>query len=211
MQNTIAKSRTPRLRWTMFHLIFITICTLGIMTGCTSNLLESSEELPSEDKLIRLGTQMEIEKPDEKLTLREHKEALAADGLYYASWSMGESKAYENSDGDTVDLYDAQLYLLLSECNNSEDAQTACDSWLETAKENYEISKTEEIICNSQTYTCIHYQCSGKDNPYDRGISAFAVSGSNAVCIEFTCQKGFTENLQNLLTNFLNGCHYKMD
>lgn len=209
MRNHFIKKNTSGLYRQILCLILTYI--LVMLTGCTPDLLESSEEIPMEGNLIQMGTQLEIEKPDDRFTLRDHKDALAADGLYYISWSMGETESYESSDGDTIDLYDAQLHLLLSECRNDEDARKACSNWLEAARENYEVSEEEEIICNEQAYTCIHYQCPGKENPYDRGVSAFATSNSNAVCIEFTCQKDFTEDLQQLLTDFLNGCHYKTD
>lgn len=56
--------------------------------------------------------------------------SLSADGLYYALWTTGNSKKYENSDGETVDLYDAQLYLLLGESKTSEAAAESMENWL---------------------------------------------------------------------------------
>lgn len=170
------------------------LCILTMLTGCSPDLSETAAAVQVDGDVIRVGTQLEIEKPDDSLSLLDNKEALAADGLYYAAWSMGDAAPYENSDGDTVDLYDAQ---------------EARSSWLDAARQNYEVSKEEEITCNGQSYTCLHYKCVSEDNPYDRGVSAFAVSGKNAVCIELTCQEAFEGDLQSILTGFLDGCHYK--
>ena len=78
----------------------------------------------------------------------DNKDALAADGLYYAAWSCGNAKPYENKDGDTVDLYDAQLYLLLGEAKSTENAQHDKNTWLAAAEENYDVQQKEEISCN---------------------------------------------------------------
>lgn len=52
----------------------------------------------------------------------DNKDILAANGLYYASWVNGEPQPYENSEGKTVDLYDAQLTLVVQE-NKTEERQ----------------------------------------------------------------------------------------
>lgn len=200
------RTKVKMRKWKLMPAV---LCILTMLTGCSPDLSETAAAVQVDGDVIRVGTQLEIEKPDGSLSLLDNKEALAADGLYYAAWSMGDAAPYENSDGDTVDLYDAQLYLLLSECADSEDAQEARSSWLDAARQNYEVSKEEEITCNGQSYTCLHYKCVSEDNPYDRGVSAFAVSGKNAVCIELTCQEAFEGDLQSILTGFLDGCHYK--
>ena len=41
---------------------------------------------------------------------------------------------YKNSDGDIVDLYDAQLYLLLGEFTSNEKAQDNRNEWIEKGK-----------------------------------------------------------------------------
>lgn len=154
------------------------------------------------------GTGMGIDAPGE-LTLLDSKEALAADGLYYATWGAGNSVPYENSDGDSVDLYDAQLYLLVSETNTSKNAEKSCQTWLASAEDNYEVLTKEAITCNGQPYTVITYNCIGEDTPYDRGISALGACGATAVCAELTCTKDYGGDLMGLLTKFLDGCHYR--
>ena len=136
-------------------------------------------------------------------------DALTADGLYYAAWTMGDAKDYENSDGKTVDLYDAQLYLLLGEFPEETEAECNRDKWLDAARTNYEVLDEEEISCNGQTYTLLAYNCISDENPYARGMSAFGVYLDNAVCIELTCQESFDEDLRTILTGFLNNCTYE--
>ena len=115
---------------------------------------------------------------------------------------------YENSDGDIVDLYDAQLYLLLGEFTSNEKAQDNRNEWNEKAKTNYEISVEEETIYNEHPYLIITYTFPGENNPYSRGVSAFGIYENSAVCIELTCQENFAGDLQAILTEFLENCTY---
>lgn len=178
------------------------------LSGCSSAAPTSTTDGTAWDESwFQIGTTMGVEEP-EQLTLLESKETLAADGLYYATWVTGDPVPYENSDGETVDLYDAQLYLLVSECSQESDAQSNCDIWLAAAKENYEILSEETVICGDQSYNVISYRFADADVPYDRGVSAFAVIGTDAVCAELTCVETYEGNLDSLLNGFLEGCHY---
>ena len=159
---------------------------------------------------VRIGRYITIDAP-EPLTLLENKDALAADGLYYATWTDGNSVPYENSEGKMVDLYDAQLYFLVSETPDEETAVKNCNAWLAAARENYEVCSEEMITCNGQTYTLISYNCTGSSTPYDHGISVFGTCGANAVCAEFTCLKNYSKDLKPILTGFLNGCSFSAD
>lgn len=179
-----------------------------LLTGCSSAPKTTSTGQNWQDDWTKIGNSVGIEVPSQ-LTLLDSKETLAADGLYYATWVSGNSVPYENSDGETVDLYDAQLYLLTDEALSEEKAKTSCDTWLAAAKENYDVHTEETVTLNGQTYTLITYNCTNKGNPYDHGVSAFGVCGSTAVCAEFTCLENYEEDLETLLTEFLNGCHFK--
>ena len=123
------------------------------VTGYSFSTLE--KEPIENTAFLKVGSHLEINNTNKSLILYDYKDTLASDGLYYASWRIGDAKLYENNDGDTVDLYDAQLYLLLGEFSNAENAQINRDSWLERGKSNYEISAEEEIIYNGQTYQMI--------------------------------------------------------
>ena len=189
-----------------FFLCFI--CMVLMLTSCSLTSSLQEKEPIENTAYLKVGRYFEVNNTNENLILYDYKETLAGDGLYYASWRIGDAKPYENSDGDTVDLYDAQLYLLLGEFTNSEKAQENRDSWIERAKSNYEISSEKEIVCNGQTYLVISYTFQNENNPYARGVSAFSVHEKLAVCIELTCQEDFTEDLQAILTSFLENCTY---
>lgn len=175
-----------------------------LLAGCSVNL---SEKPSQSEGPVKIGRYITAEAPSH-LTLSENNDALAADGLYYATWTDGEATPYENNDGETVDLYDAQLYFLASEAATEEAAVKDCAAWLAAAKENYNVHSEEEKTYGEQTYTVISYDCLSDTSPYAKGMSAFATVDNIGVCIEFTCLKDYTKELEPILTEFIKGCHY---
>lgn len=99
------------------------ICLLLAITGCSSIPSVTEKEPIENTAYLKIGRNLEVCNTNENLILYDYKEALAGDGLYYASWKIGDAIPYENSDGDTVDLYDAQLYLLLGAFTSADKAQ----------------------------------------------------------------------------------------
>jgi len=186
------------------------LCLALLLSGCASGPRTAADGSQWQEDWVPVGTRIGIEAP-EHLALLDNKETLAADGLYYAAWTAGDAIPYENSDGDTVDLYDAQLYFLSCEAMTEEKAKESCEAWLSAARENYEIHTEDVVTLGGQTYTWIAYDCVSEDSPYDRGVSAFGVCGATAVCAEFTCLTDYTEDLETTLTDFLNGCHFKAE
>lgn len=182
------------------------LCTILFLSGCASP--SAQKQSADRDGTVMVGHTLKVKNADKRLTLLDNKDALAADGLYYAAWTAGSCEPYENKDGDTVDLYDAQLYLLLGEAKTTEDAQHDMHTWLAAAKENYEVQKEETISCSGQNYTMLTYRCKSADTPYDRGVSAFGTNQDTAVCMELTCRAGYNEDLSSMLVGFLNSCHY---
>lgn len=193
-------------------LVFCLIFAVILLSGCSvisSALNEKETENTWETSdYVKVGDVLTVQKSDSRLSLLDNKDALSADGLFYCAWTIGNSEPYENSEGDTVDLYDAQLYLLLGEFVNSQKAQENMDDWLASAKNKYELIKEEEITCNGQKYTLITYSYINESNPYARGASAFGVYESNAVCVELACRDIFTDDPESILTDFLNNCTY---
>ncbi|MGN0465319.1 MAG: hypothetical protein ACI4F9_03090 [Lachnospiraceae bacterium] len=179
-----------------------------ILTGCISTSKTTKDGQPWLEDWVQIGTKVGVDAPNQ-LTLLDNKETLAAEGLYYATWVAGNSTPYKNSDGDTIDLYDAQLYFLTSETKSEEKAKSNCNTWLSAAKENYEVLTENTITLNGQSYTFITYTCDNKENPYSHGVSAFGVCDNTALCIELTCLENYTEDLEALLTNFLENCYFK--
>ena len=181
------------------------------LTGCAaspSNLEESAVTV-EDSEYVTVGSHLTVHKTDSRLTLVDHKDALASDGLYYAAWAAGSPEEYENSEGDTVDLYDAQLYLLLAECKTAEAAEDNRKSWLEAGRANYEVTAEETISCNGQSYTLLTYHFTNEETPYSHGVSAFGVFENSAICVELTCQESYGEDLEEMLTGFLEGFDYK--
>lgn len=194
------------------HLVSLLLTALTLtLTGCTAPALEPDIVREDESGALEVGTALTIRNTDDRLELLDNKTALAADGLYYATWVSGNSTPYENSDGETVDLYDAQLYLLLSEGKSVDAASESIDSWLNAARTNYDVSEEESIDIDNTTYTLLTYTCQGDENPFSHGISAFALSENNAVCIELTCTEDFPDDLRSILTDFLNCCSFSTD
>ncbi len=185
------------------------LCSMLFLSGCSS--APAQKKTAGSDGSVTVGSALEVKNEDKRLTLLDNKDVLAADGLYYAAWTAGNCEPYENKEGDTVDLYDAQLYLLLGEAKSASDAQHDMDTWLAAAKENYEVEKEETTSCSGQDYTLLTYSCKSADTPYDRGVSAFCTNQNLAVCIELTCRSSYSEDLGGMLTGFLNSCHYNTD
>jgi hypothetical protein len=98
--------------------------------------------------------------------------------------------------------------LLLGEARSPEKAQESAASWLTTAKSSYEILGEEAITAGGQSYTLLTYSCTGEDNPYARGISAFGAFGNVSACMEFTCIEEFSGDLRELFLVFLECCSY---
>lgn len=188
-----------------YVLLFCLIC---LLTGCAP-FSPKPEQEPVENKThLTMGSSLEVKNTDNRLVLIDDNSALAADGLYYASWGIGNAQPYKNKDGNIVDLYDASLYLLMGEAKTNEAAKDYMNTWLEAAKTNYDILEEKEMTFQKQAYTVVAYQCRSEDNPCARGISAFAAFGNSAVCAELTCQNDFKDDLESILENFLNHCSY---
>lgn len=184
------------------------LCIAASLTGCSSLLSLSDDNTVTDSEYVTVGNHLTVHNTDPRLTLSDNKDVLSADGLYYASWTSGNSEPYENSDGDTVDLYDARLYLLMGEFKNSDAAQKNMENWLAAGLTNYDVTDESVVTCNGQSYTAITYNFQNEKNPYSHGISAFGVYKNLAICVELTCREDYQEDLQKMLTDFLNNCTY---
>lgn len=192
----------------MICVLCIAVFSLAGYFYTSSPMIQNREDTWTNSGFLKIGHNLVIKNPYNGLSLLDNKDALSANGLYYAAWTMGGSEPYENSEGQTVDLYDAQLYLVLSEHKNGTEADNDMVKWLDAAKKNYEVLSEEEITCNKQLYSLITYNCVNEENPYDRGISAFGVYNNDTVCIELTCRENFEEDLRTILLSFVDSCTY---
>lgn len=149
-----------------------------------------------------------IEAPGDGLTLLTNNSVLAGEDTYYASWTVGEPAPYTNADGDEVDLYPAQLYVLLYGCADQAAAESACASFLAREQETYTVLDQRTETHNAQDYTIIDYTGGSADNPYGRGSSAFAVRGNYVLVAELLAQDSFDGDVSRMLSDFLDGVHY---
>ena len=180
-----------------------------LCTGCGVKDEDlKSDPLVNADGTAPVGKTLVAPAPPEGFTLLDNKDILAANGLYYASWVSGAPQSYENSEGKNVDLYDAQLTLVVQENKTEDKAASAVTGWQELAQQNYDISDTLTLIAAGQEYTVIQFTYQDESNPYAFGIAAFAQRGTSAIEWELSCQEGFSGDALSILTGFLNGCTY---
>ena len=128
--------------------------------------------------------------------------------MYYASWSAGEAVPYVNEDGEEVQLYDAQVYLLAAGYDSTQKAEETAAEWLDMAYAQYAVDAEAVETCNGQELTVITYTYMSESNPYSRGASAFGTYGNYALSVELSCRENFEGNALETLENFLEHCHY---
>ena len=185
------------------------LCIAAALSGCSVLPSASADNTVTDSDYVAIGNRLTVHNTDTRLTLLHNIDTLSADGLYYASWTAGGSEPYENSDGDTVDLYDAQLYLLLGEFKSTDAAQENMDNWLAAGQAGYDVTDEETVTCGGQSYTMVTYNFPDEENPYSHGVSVFGVYQNLAVCVELTCRENYREDLREMLTGFLDNCTYQ--
>lgn len=158
-----------------------------------------------------MGKVVGIAPPGHGLTLESNNSVLAGEDTYYASWTIGEASPYINEEGEEVDLYPAQLYLLLYGCEDTAGAESACADFLARERETYDVQSEQTALHNGQSYQVLNYACISDTNPYDRGCSAFAVYGEYVFVAEFTCQESFEGDAEQILSDVLDGVYYSAD
>ena len=180
-----------------------------LCTGCGVKDEDlKSDPLVNTDGTAPVGKTLVAPAPQDGFTLLDNKDILAANGLYYASWVSGEPQPYENSEGKTVDLYDAQLTLVVQENKTEEKAASAVSGWKELAEQNYSISDPQTLTAAGKEYTVLRFTYPNESNPYAFGVAAFAQRGTSAMEWELSCQESYSGDALAVLTDFLNGCTY---
>lgn len=181
------------------------------LTGCGTPLPpeKAADGLDWDKDWVTVGNIIGVETP-EGMESQDNNDALSANGMYYATWSMGEGEPYTNEDGKEVQLYGAQVYLLLGGYKSQTDAENTLNQWKDMANLQYEIGQTETETHNGQDFTVITYTFDSAENPYARGASAFGIYRNYAVSVELTCQEDFEGDAAQLLGQFLDSCHYAL-
>lgn len=197
-----------RKTWT-FAAIALALCTL--LTGCeAAPPTEDRDGIPWSADWIPVGENVMGVEPDPsgELVLRENNSSLAASRMYYAAWSTGEAEAYTNEDGEEADLYDAQVYLLLAGEDSPEEAGETVEEWRGLAGERYENMSVGSGVYNGQEFVIASFTYAADTNPYANGAAAFGVFGNWALNVEVSCRDTFEGSAEDVLTAFLERCHY---
>lgn len=176
--------------------------------GCSQPAPERAADGQSwSDGWITVGGIVGVDTP-EGIDPRENNDALSARGMYYAAWSIGQAEDFVNEDGDSAQLYDAQIYLLLAGFSAAEKVEENAAEWEAMANDRYAVEQVLSKTCNGQAFTVLTYAYDSGSNPYERGASAFGVYGNYAISVELSCREGFAGDPLEVLTDFLDHCHY---
>lgn len=185
-------------------LLILCLC----LTGCGQPTpLQAADGTAWNNDWVTVGGIVGVDTPA-GIDHQENNDILSIKGMYYATWSIGEPEPYTNEDGDEAQLYDAQIYLLLAGHNPAEKANESAAEWQAMANDRYAVEQTLSTTCNGQDYTILTYAFDSETNPYARGASAFGVYRNYAVSVELSCREDFIGDPQDILTDFLEHCHY---
>lgn len=177
------------------------------LAGCTPVPTAAADGATWSDDWVTVGGVIGVDTPD-GIDHQENNDSLSIRGMYYATWSIGGAEAYTNEDGDEAQLYDAQIYLLLAGYDAAEKAEDSAAEWQAMANDRYVVDQTLSTTCNGQDFTVLTCNFDSETNPYARGASAFGVYRNYAISVELSCREGFTGDLLEILTDFLDHCHY---
>lgn len=193
-------------RWMLWPLAGL-LC-LGL-AGCGTVLPpeQAADGNDWDERWVTVGGVIGVDTPD-GMDQRENNEALSANGMYYATWSIGEGSPYTNADGEDAQVYDAQVYLLLGGYNSEKLAEDTMTQWMDMAALQYNVDETAAQTHNGQEFTAITYTFDSAENPYARGASAFGTYRNFAISVELTCREDFDGDAAQLLGEFLDNCHY---
>ncbi len=190
------------MKKTVFCMMLCTV--LASLTACGAKG-PAVDGAAWEDDWIMVGAKIGAESPGDDFTLRDVK---GAKNMTYTAWSVGEAQSHTDAQGEESDVYDAQLVVLAVEAGTADAAQATVDEWLSMAGETYSITGTTQQTCNGQEFTVLTYTIASDANSYARGASAFTVYDDCAISTEFACQDSFEGDPAEILTGFLDNCHY---
>lgn len=189
-------------------------CLLGAaltLGGCGSYPSAAADGTPWNEDWSILGKVLGVEDAPAGFALLDNNIALATDDTWFATWTDGTASPYTNADGDEVDLYPAQLYLLAQGCADDAEAQNTVADWIEREEENYTVLAQAEKDFNGQTFTVLTCEPKADTNPYARTAVGFTAFGGYAITAEASCVEGYGGDMDEVLTAFLNSVHYSAD
>ena len=192
--------------------LFAALCAFALLlSGCggPEPLPEQAVDgTPWGEDWTAIGGILGVEPLDNGLTLRETNDAIAASGMYYTLWAVGEPQSFVNADGEDADLYDAQMVVLVTGQAPPEEAKQRVSDWMGLANESYQVTVQGSKTCGGAEYSLLEYRYQSEDNPYERGASAFGTCGNFAVCMEISCLDSFEGSETEYLNTFIEHSHY---
>lgn len=198
------------MKWRTYGGTLLLLAGLLGLSGCSQYPDKAADGTPWNPEWTMLGSVLGVEEPGNGFSLLDNYSVLTGEDIYYAAWVAGEPGPYTNEDGEEVEVYDAQIYLLAAGCADETYAQQNQEDWIARQQETYTITETWTETRNGQEYTLLAYECGSETNPYERGVSAFTVYGTYAVSAELACQADFSGEEREILLQFLDGCHYSL-
>lgn len=183
----------------------ILLLALALLIGCAKE--PPVDEHPEwETYPVRFGNVLAAETID-SFALNETNDVMSIAGLWYATWTAGEEREIQNTQGKDAKVYDAQIYLLLKEGQTEKGTEADVRDWIKRETDAYETTETT-VTLNGRKYRVLHLISSGENNPYHHGEAAFLQFGANAVTVEVLAKEGFSGNTEEILMQFLNGLHF---
>lgn len=176
-----------------------------LLAGCSEQPKTDHLGNPWQESWQDVGGTLGVEAPEE-LTFLEVNDSLALSGISYASWYAGEKTQYENSEGVSGDLYDVQVYLLLQNCSNAENAAETMEKWRTMESNYYSMTETEAYA---------GFQCCSlvplDESPYGAGYLALLTFDRYALSVELMVRDGFAPETpsEELFADFLSGIHFR--
>lgn len=185
------------------------VLAICLLAGCASVPEKTTTGDDWCEEWVQIGPVLGAEDPKEgDFVLQDNKDALAVNDLYFATWVAGNREDYVNEEGNTVDLYEGQLYVLVQDDKDVKEAQDTLAKWQQRTEKNYNVLHTETLEFQDQIYTIFSYAIVSEDNPYDYGVSAFGLHDTSAICAELLCRRSFEGDAERVLESFLEGLHY---
>lgn len=182
---------------------WILICTM--LCGCSPALSPYQEDgSPWCADWTAVGTVLGVSQPGYGMTLYEYNDIQGADGIYYAAWVSGEPVNITNDEGRNAELFPMQIYLLVQECGNDEEARQSAAQWRAVGESRYVM----EPAPASGDFTC--YMLTPRDrSPFQRGLWMLGVHGGTAISVELMCTADSTEDIRAVAADFLSCLHYR--
>lgn len=185
----------------------LALCLIAalLLTGCSlpQPPQTAADGTPWSDDWTTIGAVLGVENVDGWRLLR-NEDALAAEGMYFASWVMGEPSL--NAEGESS--YPAQVFLVLSECEDPRAAEGLVAEWATLAEQSYDTAEASPLDHPLGAFTLTPYDFPADSDTFRHGMSCLGVVGSRAVNLELSFRDEISLDPEQTLTAFLNGFHF---